>query len=509
MKKLLIITLIVVFSGVGFSLNSFGEEKPQYGGIIKMIYAGGPQVLGYYPEMGPGDHAAGFPALECMMEMNEERKVVPFLAESIDIDDKKLTMTFKIRKGIKFHDGSDLNAEVVAWNYQLLKDTKKLQFHEMIKRIEIVDDYTMVLHLTGYNNQLEYSFGWVAILSKAAYESKGKEWCRTHIVGTGPFQQVEWKRDVHLKWKKFDGYWQKGRPYLDGIEVIYIPDPVTASAMIQAGQADMWITGVSAKYQKELEEKGFIRKAYWSGIPGILTPNTKNPDGPMANLKVREAVEYAIDKAEIAKTIGFGYYTPLKMMHPEGEWAYDPDWPGRPYNPEKAKKLLAEAGYPKGLKIKLLAFPAFGGGATAAEAIQAYLGDVGIQVDLDLADIGRYFGSMFGSGWDDLLLGFCGIDYNSLGTIQSWYGHSPRTQMASYKQTDKIIALSKESISYKNENDIKDSCRKIALELSEQALIIPLWNIPGAYIMQPWVHTNYMEMGFVRWKMFDMWMEKH
>lgn len=509
MKKIIITVFIVFMTFSGTTLNGLAAEKPQYGGVIKEIFSGGPQVLGYYPEMGPGDHAAAFPAMECMMEMSPERKMVPWLAESVDIDADNLTMTFHIRKGVKFHDGSDLNAEVVAWNYQLLVDTKKLQFYNMIKRIEVVDDYTVVLHLTDYHNQLEYSFGWVAILSKKAYETKGKEWCRTHVVGTGPFEQVEWKRDVSLKWKKFDGYWLEGRPYLDGIEVVYIPDATVASAMMQAGEADMWVTGVSAKYQKELEQKGFIRKSYWSGLPSILTPNTKNPERPTAKLKVREAIEYAINKEAIAKALGYGYYTPLKMMHPEGEWAYDPDWPGRPYNPEKARKLLADAGYPKGLKLKLLAFAAFGGGATAAEAIQAYLGDVGITVDIDLADPGRYFGSMFGSGWDDLLLGFCGIDYNSLGTIQSWYGHSPRTQMASYKQSDRIIALSKESIACKDEACMKEACRKIALELGEQASIIPLFNIPGAYITQPWAHTNYMEEGFVRWETHNMWMEKH
>ena len=81
--------------------------------------------------------------------------------------------------------------------------------------------------------------------------------------------------------------------------------------------------------------------------------------------------------------------------------------------------------------------------------------------------------------------------------------------MASYQRTDKLIALSRESITYKNEDDMKEASRKIALELSEQALIIPLFNIPAAYMIQPWVHTTYLEMGMVRWKMFDMWMEKH
>lgn len=94
----------------------------------------GPTALGYYPDMGPADYSAAFPALESIMEMNEQRKMVPFLAEAVDIDEKKLTYAIHLRKGIKFHDGSDLNAQACAWNYQLLKDTNKIQYGEQITR---------------------------------------------------------------------------------------------------------------------------------------------------------------------------------------------------------------------------------------------------------------------------------------------------------------------------------------------------------------------------------------
>ena len=98
------------------------------------------------------------------------------------------------------------------------------------------------------------------MLSKVAYETKGKDWCRANIVGTGPFKQVEWKRDASLKWTKFDGYWQKGRPYLDAIEYRYVPDPVTASAMMQAKEADIWIYPPSL-HQADLERKGLDKEA--------------------------------------------------------------------------------------------------------------------------------------------------------------------------------------------------------------------------------------------------------
>ena len=160
MKKFLIITLIVFVSTVGLVFNSFGEQKPRYGGILREIAPNGPRVLGYLPEMGPGDEIAVMPGVERMMEYNNaDKQIHPMLAESVDADKDKKTITFHIRKGVKFHDGSDLTAEVAAWNYQLYKDTKRMQFDDKVESIEVVDEYTMVLHTTDFNNQFLFGLG--------------------------------------------------------------------------------------------------------------------------------------------------------------------------------------------------------------------------------------------------------------------------------------------------------------------------------------------------------------
>lgn len=505
MKKILI-TLLVVFISTIAIFKGFAQQ-PQYGGILKRINATGARVIGYYPEMGPQDSTEAFPAVECLMELNKERKLEPFLAESVNIDPNKKTMTFRLRRGIKFHDGSDFNAEVCAWNLQLVKDTKKMQFSDQIKSINVVDNYTVVLHLNQYHNQMDFAYGFTRMWSKVAFETKGKEWCRTNPVGTGPFKLVEWKRDAHIKWAKFDGYWQKGKPYLDGIETHYIPDPVTASAMMQAKEADIW-TNPPVKDQADLEKKGLQRCAYWPALPNILYFNTTDPSKPLAKLKVREAIEYAIDKAAIAKALGFGYYTPLKMTAPATEWGYDPDYKGRSYDPAKAKQLLAEAGYASGLKLKLLVMTA-PPWPDEAQAIKRYLDDVGIMVEVDLADPGRFYNSVWVTGWEDMALFFTGLDLNYLTTIHAWFGHEPKTNLASFKRPPELIAMSKESITYVDETMQKSISKKIVRLIADEALMVPIFNVPAAYIKQPWVHTDYLQTGFIRWKLYDTWMEKH
>ena len=191
MKRIFMVALIVFVSMVGLVLNSSGGEEPRYGGVWREIAASGPRVLGYLPEMGPGDEIAVLPAVERMMETNENRQIAPLLAESMEVGKDRKTMTFKLRKGIKFHDGSDFNAEAAAWNYQLYKDTKRLMFDDRIESIEVVDDYTLVLHITDYNNQFLFGLGWVPMYSKAAWEKAGggdieksKAWARSHCVGT-------------------------------------------------------------------------------------------------------------------------------------------------------------------------------------------------------------------------------------------------------------------------------------------------------------------------------------
>ena len=505
MKKLLLISLIVVFSVSLFAFDSFAQMKPKYGGVLRVVTAAGPRSF-YTPEGGPTDLSASFPGTEATQQY-VGRVLEPELCESVVLDPDALTMTFKVKKGIKFHDGSEMNADVLIWNINFRKGKGRLQDAHRLKSIEKIDDYTVVLHLTEYTNMLMPNLGWAFMSSKLQYTSHDVDYLRSHFIGTGPFKMVEWKRDAYMKWERNENYWRKGRPYLDGVEFRYVPDPVTAAAMLQAGEVDMW-QNVTPKFQAELEKKGFLRNSGYGALPTMIYFNTTDPKKPTGNAKVRQAIEYAINKEAISKALGFGFFTPLKMTAPEGEWGYDPDYKGRPYNPEMARKLLAEAGYPKGLKIELLAFMTIGGGAAAAEAIKAYLADVGIDCKADLADPGRYWGSVFGSGWKDMVLCFTGLDPNYLDTIMRWFSHEPATNLASFKRSPEFTALCKEALVARDDATKKLMAKKIVRQLADECSVLPLWNSPAADMIAPYVHTTYREDGFINWRIYDDWLDK-
>jgi peptide/nickel transport system substrate-binding protein len=510
---IVLLAIIVTLGHISVGLSQQTGKSPVRGGTLTEIWSNGPRVLSYLPEMGPGDEQSILPAAEKLMEYNQQHQLVPFLAESVDVAKDGKSITFKLRKGIKFHDGSDLNAEAVAWNYQLAKDTKRMQYDNKLTRIEVVDPYTMKLHITTYTNQLIHSYGWIPIFSKAAWDKAGggnieksKEWARANIVGTGPFKFAEYKRDNYIKWVKNENYWQKGKPYLDARVVKIVPDAVTASAMMQAKEADLWFQP-PAQYQADLEKKGMLRGSGY-GLPRMIYLNNKDPNSKFANLKVREAVEYGIDKVAIAKALGYGYYVPLTMVAPPGEWGFDPNYKGRPYDPAKAKQLLAEAGYPNGFTAKLMAMsmPPW---TDEVAAIKRYLDEVGIKVDPDMADPGRFFGSLWLQGWPDMCLFLTGMDPNYLVTFHRQFGPEPMANYASFKRPPELIALADKSLTMKTDKEQQEITKQLVRMMADEALVIPLYRVPNAYIAQPYVHTTLFKEQMVARYTGDEWMEKH
>lgn len=514
----LILTCLVLLVGcsgnqeeAGNEVNNVANEQnqeenltgPVYGGTLRIVAGIGPNVLGYYPEMNSTDQSWTMPALECLMTISEDRKLEPQLAESMVEDPENKTITFKLREGVKFHDGSLMTAEVVKWNYEHAIETGRLECAEFIEEIEVVDDYTLVFHLRDWQNDLALRYTYVQIVSKEAFDKHGVDYLRLHPVGTGPFVLEEFSRDVCLKWVKFDDYWREGYPYLDRVEVKFIPESTIIKTMLEAGEADMW-NGPSVGEQLEMVEKGFVRQSGWAGMQWHLVPNTVDPDSPFADKRVREAVEYALDKKTLAETLGYGYWEPMHTVAAPGDWGGDRVF--REYNPDKAKELLREAGYAEGPEIELLAM---GSGARneLAEAIQKYLEDVGFKVKLDIADAGRYFSSVWQHGWKDLTLTFSGNHVNQSFVIQIWWGHEPGMNLVSFNRTPELVEMSKRAVKLVDEADQKASAEEIVYYIAEEALVIPLYHDPSAFIHNGKVHTTYFKMGLQRWDHHDIWLE--
>lgn len=521
LSLVLLMLIMAVGCGKQTEISSTTKEQgapvaatqPVKGGTLRIINNAGPQVLGYAPAQGPTDTAAVYPAIEKIMDYTLQRTLEPFLAQSVLMDQDKLTLTIKLREGIMFTDGSELTADVAAWNYQLIKDTGKLPNSKKVASIEVKDKYTVVIHLTEWYNEtiMEVDFGYVGMFSKEDFEKNGGEkWARTHVVGTGPFILDNFQRDVSMSWVRNDNYWQKdkGLPYLDRIEMKFIPEATTVSAMMQAGEADIW-QNASAKDQADMKSKGFVSQSGWAGLEWYLIPNTTDPKSKWNDKRLRQALDYALDKPAIAKALGYGMYVPLDEVTPPGEWGYDQNYAGiRKYDPAKAKQLLAEAGYPNGLKINLLVQLQTGGRNETAEAIKGYLDAAGFQTNIDVADPGRYFGSVWGKGWEDLAFTFTGTGLNYFTSAMAWWSHMPRTNIASLKRPQALIDLFNKANVETSAEGQKAAVEKIVQLMTDEALVTPVYHVPALLILNPKVHTDYPTAGLTRWDFANSWIDK-
>ena len=484
---------------------------PVTGGTLRIIYNAGPRVLGGSVEQGPFDLFVLLGGVEKIMEFNEKQVLGPWLAESVVQDDTAKTITIKLHPNIKCHDGSDFDANAVVWNYQNQVANKRIGYISQWVSIEAVDKVTAVIHYTGdYNNQLIAAWIWSPPMwSKGAWEAAGGgdksiEWARSNFSSTGPYKLESYQRDVKLVLTRFDGYWGP-KPYLDKLEYIFIPDATTASAMMQAGEADLWL-GAPVNEQIHLATLGLVRQAGLGAMPCIY-PNTVAPTSKWKDSRLLNALEYALDKPAIAKALGQGQYKALKMLSTEGRMGYDAAYVGHPYDVAKAKQPLTDAGFPNGFKVKLTALV---GQEDTCTALKQYWDAVGIITEIDIADPGRFYGGLYGAGWEDLLLTGYG-EGDMLGNFQNNLGDQPLTRMAasSYALPPELLALSKESRTYPDVAGQQEVMKRLTIWIADHDFVIPLWLIPGSFVRQPWLHITYLQEGGFSFYFGKYWMEAH
>ena len=358
---------------------------------------------------------------ETLLTVDETGAPAPWLATAWEADPEAKTITFTLRKGVKFHDGTDFNAEAVKWNLDIFGSEGRVELKK-VESIDILDDFTVRLNLSEFdalllNNLASQRGGF--IVSPTAYEKYGREWCEKHSVGTGPFKFVSWERDVSMKFERFDDYWQEGKPYLDAFELVVIADPMVATASFMAGEVDV-LADVSPKDARDLEASGKYRMSVASAALSSVLTDSAYPDSIFTDIRLRRAVEYAIDKQAICDTIGYGYWEPLNQAAKPGGWAWNPDVVGYPYNPDKARELLAEAGYPDGFKTQLHVLSRPVDIPDSMTAVQGYLAEVGIDADLFLYDRGGAWHAIAAKGgWPTGLCNFPrgGLDVGELAII--------------------------------------------------------------------------------------------
>ena len=378
---LLAISLLSVYTNPLFA----AELKPRYGGTLRLADVSDGGSIGYPPKMSVGyAQRQAAPAIESLFRTDKTGMPIPWLAlgEKSDVMAKTLTLT--LRKDVKFHDGTDFNAEAVKWNLEQYISARS-PGTEKFRSIDVIDDYTVRINLNDWNNATTSDLAFMTgmIISPTAYKKNGEDWCAKNPIGTGPFQFISWEKDARTTYKKFDGYWQKGKPYLDRIEWTPMADGLIRQFSLRKREIDLAIS-IATKDLVGLEKDGYVvqRCKVGSGVYNLAF-DSANPKSPFGDLRVRQAAHHAIDTEAIVKAIYYGEYEAPNQYAYKGHWAYNPSVVGYPYNPAKAKQLLVEAGYPNGFKTKLLY------AATRPEheqvwgAVQGYFKAVGIDVQLD------------------------------------------------------------------------------------------------------------------------------
>jgi peptide/nickel transport system substrate-binding protein len=466
--------------------------EPQAGGVLKIIEATGPKTPFGWPAETVGESVvAATPALETLVRQYYDGHIEPMLATAWKIAPDKSSITFTLRKGVKFHDGTDFDGEAVKFSLESTK-AAKLPGTDAWASIEVIDVNTVKVNLTEYQNTVLSRFASVitsGMVSPAAYKTKGIEGVRWHPVGTGPFEFVSFERDVRTVYKKFSGYWQKGKPYLDGVEYIYIKDPMTQASAIQTGEAHV-LNAESGKLVADLRDAGLGVFTNPAGVV-CLIPDSSNADSPLADKRVREAIEYAIDKEAIAKAKSYGFWTAAYQLPPIGTMAYDKNFSERKYNVQKAKQLLAQAGYAKGMKIKILPQP-WAVDRDVALGIQGYLAKVGITADVEVLDQGK-FTDYRRKGWKNgFILMAIGYRPNFFQFITEYLGPTS-ADFPSLKKPAGGEVLLKDGLSTTNPEFGK--IQKVLKLFQSDETLIPVHVTTRACVFQKNVHdTNHLRL---------------
>jgi len=365
------------------------------------------------------------PVLEPVVTTDIHDRIMPQLAETIDIAPDGKSITLKMFAGIKFQDGTDLTAEAVKFNLEkcLANNCASSAILKKVTSYEILDPLTLKINLSNYDATFlltlaQTAIGQIASPTALQKATNAQDMGKDHIIGTGPYKFDSWQTDQFIKMTKWDGYRVKGRPFVDTIEIRNSSDTTVSIMSFKAGEVNL-VENIDPAQFVSLKAEGYKVSIPPLGFVFSIIPDSANSDSPFANKKVREALEYAIDKEKMCEGIGKGTQFPAyqcAVSPPLGEDAwYMPDIQPRKYAPVKAKELLAEAGYPNGFTYPLVSDVRIR--QDMVVAVQTYLKAVGINTTLDMADVARA-ATFAKDGWKGILM----PGFPNYSSFTSWLG---------------------------------------------------------------------------------------
>lgn len=336
---------------------------------------------------------------EGLTRINQNGEVKPALAESWEVSEDGRTYTFNLRTGVKFHDGADFTAEDVKFSLDRARaeDSTNAQkgLFSAIESVEVVDDATVKVTLSSPAGNFLFNMGWGdAVIVDAASADGNKE----NPVGTGPFKFSKWNKGSSIEIVRNDEYWGD-KVALASATFRIIPDAAAATNAMLAGDVDAFANFPAPEALPQFEADP--RFAVVTGsTEGETILSTNNSKAPFDNIKVRQAIAHTLDRQAIIDGAMFGLGTPIGTHFAPHHPAYNGDLINTyPRDLDKAKALLAEAGYPDGFKATLqLPPPTYA--RRGGEIIASQLREVGIDLEIIPVEWAQWLEGPFKGDYD-------------------------------------------------------------------------------------------------------------
>jgi peptide/nickel transport system substrate-binding protein len=374
-------------AGTSAAATTSTSDKP-----TKVTIAQGVDVRTFDPNEDTRSFEVFRNVFDNLLTHDQDLKLVPSLAESWNNIDPT-TWEFKIRQGVTFHDGTPMTAKDIefTWTHVLDPNTKSriYSFISTVDHVKAVDDFTIQIVTKTPFPALPTIVNYVGIVPAEKYQSMGPDKFAVAPIGTGPYRFVEWVKDEHFSFERYDDHW-RGPAAITNVEFRPIPEDATRVAALQAGEVDIAplipITNVPTIESDASLSIRTVRSLFTIFV-GMNTFKA-----PFTDVRVRQALNYAVDVDSLIKNLLDGHGYPLGQICAPAVFGYNPDVKPYPYDPEKAKSLLAEAGFPDGFSTTLdTPSGQYLQDVEMSQAIAGQLAKVGVKVEVKAADFNEYF----------------------------------------------------------------------------------------------------------------------
>ena len=382
--------------------NTLSEGTPVPGGSVVYGMTQDLASLDPHVDTDAGTRDVVFNLYEGLVKPTSDGGFIPAVASDYIISDDAKTYTFTLRDGITFHDGTPVTIEDVKYSIDRYAEIQgeSSAFSSLVDSVEVQDDKTLVVNLKdSYSAFLPMMT--IAIIPQSNEDPAGNP------IGTGPFKYVSYTPGQNLELEKYDGYWQEGVPSLDSVEFKFIADVDTAFVELQAGTIDILKYLTSAQAETLGDDYNIVQ----GSMNLVHAMYLNSAYEPLSKTEVRQALCYAVDRDAINNFIFGGkshiigsHMIPAmsKYYEPEAETVYS-------YDPEKAKELLADAGYADGFDLEITVPSSYSQHVDSAQIIADELSQVGINVTLNQVEWSTWLQDVYkGGNFQATVIGFDG-----------------------------------------------------------------------------------------------------